>query len=147
MGEGSLGEVRKLTTAEVARDRRLRDIYKMSLEEFNAKMKEQGNACVLCGRPFPEFQPYQDHDHNCCAAGRKVQRKYCGKCNRGLLCFLCNKYAIGLMEKMNPPNSKYVMDFVKAVAYLKSWTEIIKSKGGYEPKAKAKRSSKKQKGV
>jgi hypothetical protein len=147
VGEGSLGQTRKLTTAEAARDRRLRDIYKMSLEEFEAKKVEQDNKCVLCGRPFSEFQPYQDHDHNCCAPGRKLQRKYCGKCNRSLLCFLCNKYAIGLMEKMNKSNSKYKIDFVKAVEYLKSWTEKIKAKGGYEPKTKAKRPSKKQKSV
>lgn len=142
-----MGEVRKLTTAEIARDRRLKSIYGMSLEDFNKKMEEQNSACVLCKRPFSQFQPYQDHDHKCCPPGRKVQRKYCGKCNRGLLCFLCNKYAIGLMEKVNTSTSKYQIDFVKAVAYLAEWTTVIKSKGGYEPKTKAKRPSKSKKGV
>lgn len=138
----------QLATKDALKDRRLRDIYKMSLEEYNQRLADQGNKCILCSRPFPEFQSYLDHDHFCCAVGRKVQKKYCGKCNRGLLCFLCNKYAIGLMEKMNPPNSKYKMDFIKAVEYLKGWTEVIKSKGGYVPKEKkTKRSSKKQKSV
>lgn len=136
-----------MTSKEAARDKRLRYVYNESLEEFNKKMEEQDFKCPLCGRLFSQFQPYQDHDHKCCP--RRLKR-FCGKCNRGLLCFICNKYAMGVIEKLS--NLEQPVDFEKVLAYIKEWNEKIKAKGGYAPKAepkkkKAKRTSKKQKSV
>ena len=55
-----------MTSAEKAKDRRLRDIYKMTLAEFNYMKEAQGNRCITCSRSFEEFTPYVDHDHRCC---------------------------------------------------------------------------------
>jgi len=124
-----MGEVGKLTSAERAKDKRLRTIYNRTLEDQNAQLKEQHSACAICRRPFPQFQAYQDHDHKCCPRRLK---SYCGKCNRGLLCYLCNKYAVGLIEWMR----KMDIPFDVLIAYIKFWDEEIKRKGGYEPKPK-----------
>lgn len=122
----------KLTTAERAKDARLRKIYNTTLEAQNVQKATQNNACAICGRDFATFQMYQDHDHKCCP--RRKPHQYCGKCNRGLLCYLCNKHAVGLIEwlrKMNIPLTK-VND------YVDFWNAEIVRKGGYEPKEKKK---------
>lgn len=125
-----MGEANKLTTAERAKDKRLRTIYNTTLEAQNAEKAKQHNACAICRRPFPQFQAYQDHDHKCCSRRLKA---YCGKCNRGLLCYLCNKHAVGCVEWMR----KMDIPFDVLIAYIKSWDAEIARKGGYEPKPKA----------
>lgn len=132
-----MGQVEKLTTAERAKGRRLQETFNQTLEEHNAKRKEQLNACYICRRPFSQYQAYQDHDHACCPRRKK---KFCGLCNRGLLCFLCNKKAVAAVEYMR----KVGIDPEKVVQYVNHWTVVIKSKGGYVPEQKTKRVSKKQ---
>lgn len=133
-----MGEVGKLTSKEKAKDKRLRDVYNMTLEEHNAKRAQQNNKCAICQRDFREFTAFQDHDHRCCP--RRLH-KFCGKCNRGLLCYLCNKYAVGLIEWMR----KMDIPMTKLVEYLEFWTEEIKRRGGYEPKATPKKTRRKSK--
>ncbi len=139
-----VGKPSELSTQDRAKQRRLATIYNQTLEEHNAKRAEQKDACAICRRPFSQFQAYQDHDHACCPRRKK---RYCGKCNRGLLCYLCNKKAIGILEYMK----KVDIPIQKAVDYITSWTAIIAAKGGYVPTAKATKSSsrvrKKQTGV
>lgn len=136
-----------MTTAERAKDRRLQAIYKTTLVEQDEKLAQQKWKCPLCGRPFTgfnKFTAYQDHDHKCCPRRKKT---FCGKCNRGLLCFVCNKWAIGLMEKFSA-NKEFPTDFEKAIQYIKNWNEVITAKGGYAKEEKTtKRVPKKQKSV
>lgn len=131
------------TTAAEAKEYRLRTVYKQTPEEHEALKASQNNKCALCPRTFPKFMAYQDHDHKCCKAGRKKQRRYCGKCNRGLLCFICNKKVIGALEYIE----KLGNDVEKALKYLRDWHEILVARGAYEPKAEEKRVRKKQKSV
>lgn len=124
-----MGEPNQLTKSQKAKDRRLREIYNTTLAAQNEQRQVQGNACGICGRSFLEFVTFQDHDHKCCPRRLK---KFCGLCNRGLLCYLCNKYAVGLIEwmrKMNIPKEK-------VVKYIDDWDVIIKARGGYAPKVK-----------
>lgn len=137
----------ELTSAEKAKANYLLKTFKQTLEEHNALRKEQNNACAICKRPFTEYKAYQDHDHDCCAAPRRKVGKYCGKCNRGLLCFLCNKKVVAAIEQW----AKWGIDPHVAIAYIVHWTEVIKAKGGYAPKEDkpktTRRVSKKQTGV
>jgi hypothetical protein len=69
-------------------DRRsyLKRTYGITLEEYDAKLAEQGGACAVCGRePRPDISLHVDHDHVTGAI-------------RGLLCFRCN-VAIGLISE------------------------------------------------
>ena len=127
-----------MTASERAKDKRLQKQYKMTLEEQNKRKAEQGNRCAICGRPFPPlknekgqtFTPYQDHEHKCCpTTGKNKVTEYCGRCNRGLLCFLCNKYLVGVLEKQNLPVDKLF-------EYVKKWKKILTEKGCYEKEAK-----------
>src|SRR5690349_9334182 len=120
----------ELTKSQKAKDRRLREIYNTNLEEHNEKRYvEQHNRCAICDRDFKDFICYQDHDHRCCPRRTK---KFCGKCNRGFLCFLCNKKAVAAIEYME----KVGIDPRKVLDYILHWRVIIESKGGYVPKAK-----------
>ena len=117
----------KLNTSERAQDARLRRIYKKTLADKRREITDQGEGCAICGRPFPKFTANQDHDHRCCPRRLK---EYCGRCNRGWLCFLCNKYVVGVLEKMK-------VDIDKLSAYVKKWEPILRERGCYEPKEKA----------
>jgi hypothetical protein len=114
-----------MTSQERAKDKRLRDIYNSSLEKNNITMAEQNNCCAICERPFvvgagsgafkkEVYTPFQDHDHACCPRRLK---KFCGLCNRGLLCFGCNKYVVGVIEKQKVP-------VTRLLAYLQKWSFI-----------------------
>ena len=122
-----LGIRQKMTPSEKARDARLRRIYKKTLAESKAELAEQGGGCAICGRSAKQFIMNQDHWHGCCAAKRKDKNKdYCGKCCRGQLCFLCNKYVIGVLERQKLPAIELVE---KILAYLKKWDVILKERG------------------
>src|ERR1035441_4436227 len=85
-----------MTSAERSKDKRLRAIYNTTLEAQNKQRDEQGNACAICKRDFAKFTAFQDHEHKCCPRRKK---NFCGKCNRGLICYLCNKWLVGVLEK------------------------------------------------
>jgi hypothetical protein len=131
-------EVGKLTTAERAQDARLRRIYKKTLADKIREIKEQGGGCAICGRPYPQYILSQDHDHACCKRPRGKKGNtatFCGLCNRGWLCYLCNRWAIGALEYM----AKVNIPAERAFEYLKKWHRVIKERGGYAPKVETKR--------
>jgi len=114
-----------MTPQEKAKDKRLQDTYNSSLDKFNATLAEQNYCCAICERPFiagagsglfnkEVYTPFQDHFHGCCPRRLK---KFCGACNRGLLCFGCNKYVVGVIERQNVP-------IARLVAYLAKWKHI-----------------------
>ena len=83
-------------TDPVLRDKRLKDHlrlkFKMTLEEYNDKLKEQSGTCAICKKTcFKRLSV--DHDHSCCPYAKN--HKCCGSCTRGLLCSKCN-HALGL---------------------------------------------------
>ena len=118
-----------MTSSEKAKDLRLRKIYKTTLCHQSLQLLSQDFCCAICGRPFAPkhdkngktFTAYQDHDHTCCPRRLK---EYCGRCNRGLLCYVCNKYLVGIVEKLGLPVDKLL-------AYLEFWKEELKKKGAY----------------
>ena len=55
--------------------RSIRSKYKVTQEEFDAKLAAQGGKCTICSIPLDK--PHFDHDH---ATGK----------NRDLLCRFCN---------------------------------------------------------
>lgn len=90
-----------MTKKELARDKYLKKTYKLSLSKYNKKCKEQGGVCEICGRPPKKLPLFVDHDHKCCK-----KSPTCGKCTRGLLCFICNKKVVGVIEKYKVPADK-----------------------------------------
>lgn len=126
----------ELSKSEKAQDARLRRIYKKTLAQKKEEIAAQGGGCAICGRPYPQYTLSQDHDHACCKRPRGKKGNtatFCGKCCRGWLCYLCNRWAVGgleYMEKVNIPAEK-------AFAYLKAWRIKIKERGGYGVKTKS----------
>ena len=80
--------------------------YKITKDEFDAKMISQDSKCVICGKPLT--RPSLDHGHNCCPG-----KKSCGKCIRGILCQGCNTI-LGLAQ-----DSIEVLQ--NAIQYLRSY--------------------------
>ena len=123
-----------MTSRERAKDKRLRDVYNTTLEAQNKQRDEQKNSCAICGRDFAHFTPFQDHEHKCCPRRKK---KFCGRCNRGLLCFLCNKYVVGVIERQCSANNVKLtpIEFLNRIKeYFEYWNPILKQKGCYEEK-------------
>lgn len=58
----------------------------LSVEQYEAMVKNQKNKCAVCDKP-PKLEQklYIDHDHTCCSG-----EKSCGRCIRQLLCQRCN---------------------------------------------------------
>lgn len=93
----------KPCTAEYMRRRReqdpfyiqrenLRQKYGLSLEDYWAKLDEQGGVCAICKGVPPSVASgkalfHVDHDHGCCPG-----KKTCGRCVRGLVCWGCNSF-------------------------------------------------------
>lgn len=127
----------QLTSAEKAKDKRLRDIYNTTLEKQNEQRRKQNNACAICGRSFAKFTAFQDHWHGCCPRRFK---KFCGKCNRALLCFSCNKYVVGILERQSVDGKRLDVIWLveQILAYFKYWEPLLKGRG-----ASAKEKSKK----
>jgi Recombination endonuclease VII len=123
-----------MTKSEAAQDARLRRVYKKTLADKEHEIAAQGGGCAICGRPYPQYRLNQDHDHACCKRPRGKKGNtatFCGKCCRGWLCYLCNRWAIGALEYM----AKVNIPVEKAVQYLTDWHIAIVAKGGYEPKS------------
>lgn len=77
------------------RERLLLKKYKMSLEDYEARLEAQNGRCKVClslagerGRLLLAV----DHDHKCCP-----KEESCGQCIRGLLCDPCNR-ALGMLQ-------------------------------------------------
>lgn len=119
-------------SARKAKDARLRKIYKKTIEDFDKQLASQNGCCEICGRPFPplknaegkSFTPNWDHYHGCCP--RRI-REFCGKCNRGLLCWICNKFVVGMLEGKNIPVDRLY-------AYMMKWEPILRELGAYDDK-------------
>jgi hypothetical protein len=137
----------EMTAQEKAKDKRLRDVFNSSLEAYLTKMLDQGNCCAICGRPFIKgasvgigtfkkeiYTAFQDHFHGCCPRRLK---KFCGACSRGLLCFVCNRFVVGIIEKHNIPIDRLA-------AYMAKWAHIPSRAQVKLPRAKAKRKKKKK---
>jgi Recombination endonuclease VII len=73
-------------------------MYKMSIEQFNALLENQGGHCALCPNRHCDngYRLHVDHDHNCC--NTRGRQSACGKCNRGLLCNKCNS-SLAVLER------------------------------------------------
>jgi hypothetical protein len=88
----------------------LRRKYKITLEQFEEMLDNQGGRCAICNRSAEDdiYTFCVDHDHSCCSGGTS-----CGECLRGIICLVCN-LALG-----------YVKDDVicleNMVQYLLSW--------------------------
>lgn len=67
---------------------RLRNSYRMSLEQWAQMLDAQEGLCYLCAEPLDlqdKRKIHVDHDHACCRGSRS-----CGTCVRGLACNDCN---------------------------------------------------------
>lgn len=93
--------LKKLPRTEWQRLRRreltLRDVYHLTLADWDHMLAEQGGGCAVCGggpsgpgRGGAQF--HVDHDHACCPGVGS-----CGRCVRGILCSNCNTM-IGLAK-------------------------------------------------
>lgn len=79
---------------------RLKSLYNLTVEQFDARASKQNNVCAICSR--------------ICPSGRLLSVDHCHKTGkiRGLLCMRCNK-ALGLFDDN-------VLNISKAIEYLRT---------------------------
>jgi hypothetical protein len=88
--------------AKTTKEWRLKNLYDLSFNQYEAMLEDQDNACKICAKSFDELPPVVDHDH---ATGAV----------RGLLCTNCNT---GLGQFLDSVES-----LENAISYLKSFSE------------------------
>lgn len=66
---------------------RIQKTYSISGERYAELLALQGGRCAICQRPMRQKRFSVDHDHACCNGPTS-----CGKCVRGLICSVDNKY-------------------------------------------------------
>lgn len=84
---------RAAETEEVRWRNALRSSFKITPEQWMEMFEAQGGVCKICKKPethrSAKTKKVQrlavDHNRKCCPGS-----KTCGKCVRGLLCFVCN---------------------------------------------------------
>lgn len=89
---------RKRALRKLTARKRLLARYGITAEQYDKMLKVQGGVCIVCGRSPKTVRLSIEHDH-------KTKRV------RGLACFRCNKYRIGM-------NTVETAEIV--LAYLKS---------------------------
>jgi hypothetical protein len=89
--------------------------YSITAEDYANLLAAQGGCCAICGRPMRQKRFSVDHDHSCCNGPTS-----CGKCVRGLICSVDNKYlgyirdnpeaALRMAEYLVNPPARAVLD-------------------------------------
>jgi hypothetical protein len=114
----------RIHVPDSSREVRLKYHYKMTVEEYEKKLAEQGGHCALCSKTQGDEKRRMavDHDHSCCEG-----HKACGKCNRGILCSNCNR-KLGFLEEILTQVETIVPSpgtwLEKALGYLRKWQKI-----------------------
>jgi 23S rRNA G2445 N2-methylase RlmL len=80
----------------LAKNSRLKHAYKISIEEYEKKLKEQNYCCAICNKHRDEFKRNLSVDHN-----HKTGAV------RGLLCVICNTN-VGVVEDKLEIIQKYL---------------------------------------
>jgi hypothetical protein len=88
------------TPQEKARARRLQKLYRISPDQYERMLKRQSGVCKICGRSPKKVRLNVDHDHKEEKAGRLVVR--------GLLCGMCNRKILGVIERLKVDPQKIV---------------------------------------
>lgn len=78
------------------KDRQLKSLYGISLEEYMILVEQTGGVCPLCNTEFvlgrkSNKNPVVDHNHKT----GKIRGIICGHCNSGLGCFKDNVNILG----------------------------------------------------
>jgi hypothetical protein len=95
-------------------------IYGITAEELYKMLESQEGKCAICRRQI-QFGGHSrnsacvDHDHKCCPRVGAGIAHTCGKCNRSLLCLLCNT-AVGMLLEDHQIAQR-------AVEYLRRWSK------------------------
>jgi hypothetical protein len=83
-----------------AADLRLRRVYNgYTLADYNKQLTKQNGGCWICGRKPKRLRLAVDHNH-------------LSKINRGLLCFICNKKVLGIIERFKIVPQK-IVDYLR----------------------------------
>ncbi len=86
--------------------------------QYDRMFEAQNGCCASCFTPFGDTRattPCVDHDHRCCDFRATTGKPLCGKCTRGLLCWLCN---VMLGSAKDDP-----IRLLAGAAYLEHWQD------------------------
>lgn len=113
---------RSLVCRDADRDRKLRQTFSLTLDEYNAMLAAQNYGCSLCGKTSEENGRALavDHSHSCNhREGIDPKKQSCGRCIRGLVCNTCN---LRLTETVEKELLSMVDVFMVALKYgVHSW--------------------------
>lgn len=97
--ETRIEETIKSISKNKVKNTRLLKTYGITLDEYNQKLKEQGGVCAICKLPPKNRSLCVDHLHEKDKKGKQVRGNK--EAVRGLVCYFCNKYVIGALERRN----------------------------------------------
>jgi hypothetical protein len=105
-------ERRKIRRAnkDLAKNEKLKDRHKITLEDFKKLLESQFNKCGICGTDFNDTEPCVDHDHYNKTKIHIIRGLLCHSCNSGIGGFKDNsdllKKALLWLKKDFPEISK-----------------------------------------
>lgn len=83
--------------------------YNITLEEYYLMRKKQKNLCALCHKRNNIPQAFAvDHDHK----HHHIKFKACKKCIRGLLCDICNRIILPILERHKHLQNIFVKQYL-----------------------------------
>jgi hypothetical protein len=102
--------ISKGTPQERARARRLQKLYRITTDQYEKQLRKQGGVCKICGRSPKKVRLNVDHDHRAEKAGSLVVR--------GLLCGMCNRKILGVIERLKVNPQKIVDYMLDSPAFI-----------------------------
>jgi hypothetical protein len=103
--QNSSGELRG-TPQEKARAKRLQKLYRITTDQYDQMFRAQKGKCKICGRPPKRVRLNVDHDHR---QEKEAQRMVI----RGLLCGMCNRKILGVIERLKVDPQK-IVDYIRS---------------------------------
>ncbi len=91
-----------------AKNYKLLNLYGITLNDYFAKSALQRHVCAICKQSPKTKSLCVDHIHR--KDKKKKMIRGCKEDVRGLVCYFCNKYIIGAIERRNIVNPRDVLN-------------------------------------
>ncbi len=99
-----------------AKNKRLLNLYGITYKTYVKMLEKQSHKCAICENPPKTKSLNVDHLHK--KDSKKKQIKGDKSLVRGLLCFFCNKYVMGAIERRTSVPARFLIEKLNMYAKM-----------------------------